>query len=152
MLPATGTTLCCSIFLAFYLAGFCASQASSAEAELTLLTLEGDLIGRIEALDADSDSEVLIQAYYALLLPEIRLEAETLHTGLIDLIPNYEVAFIAADSAEITEVKFDIDVLWAGVRTLHALHFTREVAELLDTAYNSAFSTLDLKPANTEAE
>lgn len=152
MLSATGTTLSCSIFLAFYLAGFSAIPARSAEAELTLLTLEGDLIGRIEALEADIDSEFLIQAYYALLAPEIRQEAETLHTGLIDLIPNYEVAFIAADSAEITEVKFDIDVLWAGVRTLHSLHFTREVAELLNTAYNSAFSTLDLKPVNTEAE
>lgn len=151
MSPAAGKTLCCSIFLVLYLAGLCALPARAAEAELTLLTIEGHLIGRIESLAADADSDILINAYYALLAPEVRLRAESMHAMLVDLIPDYEVAFIAADSAEITEVKFDIDVIWAGVRTLHASHFTREVAALLNTAYNSAFSTLDLKPLQTEA-
>lgn len=151
MLPATGRTLRCSTLFALCFMGLCAIPARSAAAELTLLTIEGHLIGKIETLDAKTDSALLIQTYYAQLTPEIRQEAEALHAQIIDLIPHYEVAFLAADSAEITEVKFDIDVAWAGVRTIHSLYFTHEVAELLNTAYDSAFSTLDLNPVKAEA-
>lgn len=130
----------------FCLQALCSNHLVAAEETLTLLTIEGDLIGSIETLDANTDSEQLIRAYYALLEQDLYKEVEELHGQLLALIPYYEVAFIAADSAEITEVKSDIDTLWAQIRTVHAQYFTADVAGLLDDAYDSAFSTLGLKP------
>lgn len=124
----------------------CSIPASAAEDELTLLTLEGDRIGKLpEKLDLQGgaiDPGKTIQDYYALLPTDVRLDLETLHSALLALIPDYDVAFTAADSAEITEVKSDLDSLWASIRTIHLQYFTTEVRALLDTAYDSAFSTL----------
>ena len=124
--------------------------ASAAEDEQTLLTLEGD---RISALPEKPDIQgsainpaQTIQAYYALLQADVRQDLETVQNALLALIPDYDVAFAAADSAEITEVKSDLDVIWADIRTIHRKYFTAEVARLLDTAYDSAFATSAVQP------
>lgn len=124
--------------------------ASAAEDELSLLTLEGDLIGKLpEQLGTRGvvDPRKTIQAYYALLPAQVRADLEAQHSALLALIPDYDVAFTAADSAEITEVKSDLDALWASIRAIHQQHFTTEVTGLLDSAYDSAFSTAAVKPA-----
>ena len=130
----------------FLLASLGSVSAWSAEDELTLLSIEGNLIGKIAALDPRIQTEQLIHSYYLLLPDALRTEVESLRRQLIDLMPFYEVAFTAADSAEITEVKSDIDVVWAGIRTVHAQNFTPEVSALLNAAYDSAFSSLRLGP------
>lgn len=134
---------------AFCLASLLFGSAFAADEELTLLSIAGDLIGKVESLDSDANPERIIDTYYALLLDAQRLHVESLHRQLIKLMPDYEVAFTAADSAEITEVKSDIDALWAEIRTVHAHYFAPEVVELLNAAYDSAFSPLRLAPTPT---
>lgn len=124
-------------------------RSHAAEEPLTLLTIEGDLIGKIDTLDTNTAPEALIAAYY-LLLPEAAHEqVVSRQAQLTKLIPDYEVAFVAADSAEITEVRSDMDTLWAEIRTIHAQYFTPAVTELLEKSYDYLFSKINFQSAGT---
>lgn len=104
-----------------------------------MLTIQGDLVGRIESLGEGSDSGLIINTYYSLLSEEVRTEIESLRRLLSALTPDYEVAYNATDSAELSEVKDEIDFLWAAIRAIHAQKFTPEVVELLNAAYGKIF-------------
>jgi hypothetical protein len=69
----------------------------------------------------------------------LRTEIENLRHQLSALLPDYQVAFNAADSAELSQVKDEIDVRWAAIRRIHELQFTREVVRLLTEAYGHVF-------------
>lgn len=104
-----------------------------------MLTIQGDLVGRIESLGEGGDSGLIINTYYSLLSEEVRTEIESLRRLLSALTPDYEVAYNATDSAELSEVKDEIDFLWAAIRAIHAQKFTPEVVELLNAAYGKVF-------------
>ena len=108
----------------------------------TLLRIEGDRIGRIAALPDDTDPVILISRYYELLPEPLQIQVANLRADLVDLVPLYEVAYDAADSAEITELRSDIYNVWARIRTIHARQFTGEIAELLDRAYRSLYAPI----------
>ena len=132
-------------FLAYALcvAGLSSLSATAAEEELLLLTIEGDLVGKIETLASGDDSAVIINSYYGLLPEEARSKLRILRRQLASLIPDYEVAYTASDSAELSEVIDEIDLLWATIRTLHAQGFTSEVVSLLNEAYSAVFSFIE---------
>jgi len=116
-----------------------ATTVLAAEEALTLLTIEGNLIGRMDSLENVDDANTVISAYYEQLSPAVLAEIEVLRRQLAKLVPDYDVAFTAADSAEITEVKSDINVSWSAIRTMHAHEFTQEVVELLNEAYKNVY-------------
>lgn len=112
---------------------------NAAEEEFTLLTIQGDLIGKIDSLDLSSDRDTLLNSYYNLLPQGLRTEIKTLRQILSTRIPDYEVAVNAGDSAEFSEIKDEIDLYWAAIRSIHIQHFTREVVDLLGSIYNNEF-------------
>ena len=113
----------------------------SAEEEV-LLTIEGNLIERIELVDEDSDAELVITIYYDLLPNDARADIEILRGRLERLQPDYEVAYLAADSAEMAEVRDRIDEQWAVIQAIHLYYFTAQVVDILNQAYISNFDGL----------
>lgn len=122
-----------------------AATALAAEETLTLLTIEGNLIGKIDSLANEQDANTVISTYYEQLSPAALLEIEMLRRQLAKLVPDYDVAFTAADSAEITEVKSDINTSWSAIRTIHTREFTPEVVEILNEAYRNVYHLIGQK-------
>jgi len=136
---ATQLVLSLTFYFAFCLTSPWPLVSSAAEEEFILLSIEGDLIGKIESVQEGMDPLHILNAYYALLATEVRTDLETLRDQLSALVPDYEVAFTAADSAELSEVMDEIDRLWGFTRTIHGQEFTLEVIKVLDQVYNSIF-------------
>ena len=118
--------------------------AHAAAEEDTVLTITGHLIDRMESLDRDTDAATLIRRYYALLPASAAEQAHSLQERLAGLIPDYQVAYEAADTAELNNVLSDMTRLWAALRTLHAREFTSAAIAELSSAYNRLYPTLAL--------
>jgi len=103
-----------------------------------VLTITGDLIKRKESIER-LQAPQLIAGYYALLPQERRRRAVTLQQGLARLMPAYEVAWSAADTAELNNVVSDIATQWTRIRTLHAQEFTAAAVASLESAYASLY-------------
>ncbi len=130
------TTIC------ICLAGLLATSlglALGAEDETVLLRIEGDLIGLIEPFDgaiADREQALrLANAYYQLLPPDALAQIAPLHDQVLALIPDFEVAYAAADSAEISDVMSEIDMRLAAMQKIYVREYTQEVTVLLISAY-----------------
>lgn len=113
--------------------------AQGAEDEVVLLRIDGDLIGLAptaseELIDREQALR-LLDDYYSLLVPEELLNVEALHREILGLIPDFEVAYAAADSAEITHVMSEIDLRLAALQQVYATNYTQEVTVLLLEAY-----------------
>ena len=129
-------------FYSFAVNALILSCASVYSAEEVLLTIEGNLIDRIELVDEGSDADLVITIYYDLLPDDARANIEILRGRLERLQPDYEVAYLAADSAEMTEVRDQIDDQWAVIQAIHLYHFTARVVDILNQAYISNFEGL----------
>ena len=129
-------------FYSFIVNALILSSASVFSAEEVLLIIEGDLIDRIELIDEDSDADLVITVYYDLLPDDARANIEILRGRLERLQPDYEVAYLAADSAEMTEVRDQIDDQWAVIQAIHLYYFTARVVDILNQAYISNFEGL----------
>lgn len=108
----------------------------SAEEEFRLLLLESNLIAEIEIQQADDNPEKIINSYYGLLDKDAQSRINFHRTELISLSPRYEVAYEAADSAELAELMDKISFHWGTIKNLHAQYFVRDVQVLLSTAYD----------------
>lgn len=111
--------------------------------EQTLLSIEGDRIGVTLAPDPIAFPGRFLDAYYALLPDDVRVELQALRQQLRRLIPDYNVAFTAADSAELTQVKEDMDTLVTAAHALHAEYFTTAVQAELNNAFNASIDLVD---------
>ena len=129
-------------FYSFAVNALILSCASVYSAEEVLLTIEGILIDRIELVDEGSDADIVITIYYDLLPDDARANIEILRGRLERLQPDYEVAYLAADSAEMTEVRDQIDDQWAVIQAIHLYYFTAQVVDILNQAYISNFEGL----------
>ena len=118
----------------------------AADSEVIFLTIEGNLLERIERISEDSDPETIIASYYDLLTEPVSREIKNRQQDLEKLLPDYEVAYLAADSAEMAEVRSEIDSKWARILVLHSEFFNAEVMRILNTAYVAKFG--DLLPEN----
>ena len=119
---------------------------NAADSEVIFLTIEGNLLERVELISEDSDPETIIASYYDLLSVPISHEIKNRQRDLEKLLPDYEVAYLAADSAEMAEVRSEIDSKWARILVLHSEFFSAEVMIILNTAYVAKFG--DLLPEN----
>ncbi len=127
----------------------CATSCTNLNAaEEVLLTIEADLIERIDLLDQDSDADLIITSYYELLPEEAKADIEIRRRRLERLQPDYEVAYLAADSAEMAEVREDIDEQWLVIQSIHQYFFTTQVVEILNQVYIQNFD--GLLPEETE--
>lgn len=113
----------------------------SAEEEL-FLTIEGNLIDRADLLDEDSSADLVISTYYELLPRDANEDISTRRDRLERLQPDYEVAYLAADSAEMAEIREKIDEQWAVIQSIHRYFFTTQVVEILNQAYIENFDGL----------
>ena len=129
-------------FYSFIVNALILSSASVYSAEEVLLTIEGNLIDRIELVDEGSAADLVITIYYDLLPDDARANIEILRGRLERLQPDYEVAYLAADSAEMTEVRDQIDDQWAVIQAIHLYYFTARVVDILNQAYISNFEGL----------
>ena len=117
-------------------------SAIAAEEEITLLTIEGNLIDRLELLDENSSASLIISTYYNLLPEQAQSDIGVRRTRLERLQPDYDVAYLAADSAEMAEVREKIDEQWTFIQSVHEYFFTRQVVEILNQAYIENFNGL----------
>lgn len=115
----------------------------TAAEDAQLLTITGNLIDVIKAIDDENDPADVIARYYDELDSEEQKEAVRLQKELSKLIPDYEIAFAAADTAEVNSVLSDITYRWAVLRTFHAEHFTTQAQQVLNKAYNELYLLLD---------
>ena len=83
----------------------------------------------------------LIGTYHQLLDIEVRSEVEALHRQIMNFIPGFEVAYTAADSAEIAHIMSEIDLRLATLQNVHAQNYTQDVVELLSEAYQLILPT-----------
>jgi len=118
----------------------------AADSEVIFLTIEDNLLERIELISEDSDPETIIASYYNLLPITVNQELTNRQQDLEKLLPDYEVAYLAADSAEMAEVRSEMDLKWAKILVLHFEFFNAEVMRILNTAYVAKFG--DLLPEN----
>tara|TARA_Y100001970_G_scaffold107668_1_gene134683 strand:+ start:72 stop:500 length:429 start_codon:yes stop_codon:yes gene_type:complete len=107
-----------------------------------LLSIEGNLLGRIELLPEDSDPQTIITSYYDILPLSANIEINDRQSALEEFLPDYKVAYLAADSAEMAELRYKIDSKWAKISGLHSQFFTSEVIRILNTAYVAKFGDL----------
>ena len=115
-----------------------------------MLTIEGNLFERIELLSDESEPSSIIKSYYRLLPDAANQEITERQNELEKLLPNYEVAYLAADSAEMAEVRTIMDDKWAKIRLLHFQFFNTEVISILNKAYVAMFG--NLLPENFSSE
>lgn len=116
----------------------------AAEEDTLVLTITGDLIGKIEPPHRGAPASTVIDTYYSLLADGTQEQIASLRQALAARIPDYQVAYRAADTAELNEVADDISLHWAAIRSIHAAEFTTEVVEILRAAYAELYDILSL--------
>lgn len=121
--------------------------AYGAENDIQLLTIEGNLIRLSETFDSTivdrQDAVRLVHEYHRLLPEDLRTDVESLHQQILKLLPDFEVAYAAADSAEITHVMNEIDSRWASIQGVHRQTYTLAVVSLLNEAYQLLLPAFD---------
>ena len=119
-----------------------ASSMFASDAEKNLLTIEGNLIDRVELIDKNSHPDIVISTYYNLLSDFVKKDLAARRVILENVLPNYEVAYLAADSAEMAEVRDKINIEWAKILAIHMQFFNIQVVEILNNAYIKKFKGL----------
>ena len=115
-----------------------ASSAAKPAEEAPILRITGNLIGSQPVIDAQPPRS-LIADYYSLLPEDLQSQATDFQQQLAELLPDYQVAYAAADTAELNGVMAKAGFVWASIRTLHARQFTAEAATSLSRAYGDLF-------------
>lgn len=110
-----------------------------AEEEFTLLLLEANLIAEIDNQQKNANPKQIISSYYGLLEKGVAARINVHRQKLISLTPRYEVAYKAADSAELAELMDEISFHWQTIKGIHSRHFTSSVQVLLSNAYDQEF-------------
>lgn len=117
--------------------------ASAAEEEFTLF-ITGDKIDVIDGIPRDSPPQALLRAYYGELPQQQRQRLLQLQQSLASLMPDYEVAFTAADTAEVNSILSEVTHYWSSILAIHNEAFTPAVSELLRSAYGELYPLVAL--------
>ncbi|MCI5105097.1 MAG: hypothetical protein MRY76_00120 [Pseudomonadales bacterium] len=110
----------------------------AAEDEITLF-LDDGRIGLDESLPADSSATELIEHYYHRIPAAKGERLLVLRQRLAGLMPDYEVAFTAADTAEVNSILSAVTRHWSAILGLHDELFTPDLALLLRDAYGQLY-------------
>ena len=117
--------------------------SNGAEEEFTVLTITGNLIDKIDSVTEGSPPLQTITAYYQLLSEQNRENLLQLKGKLDRRVADYNVAYTAADTAEINEIYDELSFNWAAIRTLHAQEFTEAAITVLNAAYSELYFFID---------
>ncbi|GJM11697.1 MAG: hypothetical protein DHS20C12_01000 [Pseudohongiella sp.] len=122
----------------------------AAEDEVVLLSVGGDLIDLVQStdhrLETPKQATDFIQVYHQLLADRTKEEVDSLHEQILGFIPGFEVAYTAADSAEIAHIMSEIDLRLAAIQAIHRDKYTQDVAEKLTEAYQLILPTFGDEP------
>ena len=129
-------------FLKTYWLIFLLTVIAAEAGDDTVLTVKGNLINRVALASKEQSPDFIIATYYDLLADVVKDEIVARRLMLENLLPNYEVAYLAADSAEMAEVRDKIDLRWARIQAIHIQFFNAEVVNVLNTAYIAKFKGL----------
>ena len=115
------------------------SKGFTAEEEYTLLTISGDLIGELDSTVNSDNPNTIIAAYYTQLEDESRAELVALRRRMDRRLEDYQVAYTAADTAEINEILDDLSFYWASMRTIHAQEYSEGAISQLHAAFGQLY-------------
>ena len=117
------------------------SNLFAAEEEVLLL-LSDDRIGLQASDDTEPSTEGLIKRYYELLSAPTQKRLAALQMQLANRMKDYEVAFAAADTAEVNEIYADLSRYWAEVQLIHYQEYTSAAMGELQTAYAALYGLI----------
>ena len=114
------------------------NPAQAAEEEI-LLTITDDRIDVIIEGEASGNADDLVLRYYELLTLEKQEQLQTLRRRMNRRMEDYEVAFAAADTAEVNEIVDDLSAYWTRIQQIHYEEFTPAAMAQLQAAYAELF-------------
>jgi len=117
------------------------SNLFAAEEEVLLL-LSDDRIGLQASDDTEPCTEVLINRYYELLAEPTQKRLTVLQMQLANRMEDYEVAFAAADTAEVNEIYADLSRYWAEIQLIHYQEYTSGALGELQNAYAALYELI----------
>ena len=117
------------------------SSTFAAEEEILLL-FSGDRIGLLTNDGTEPGAEDLIGRYYALLAAPAQEKLATLQMQLANRMEDYEVAFAAADTAEVNEIYADLSGYWAEIQLIHYQEYTGAAMSELQNAYAALYELI----------
>ncbi len=117
------------------------SNLFAAEEEVLLL-LSDDRIGLQASDGTEPSTEVLINRYYELLAEPTQKRLTVLQMQLANRMEDYEVAFAAADTAEVNEIYADLSRYWAEIQLIHYQEYTSGAFGELQNAYAALYELI----------
>lgn len=117
------------------------SNLFAAEEEV-LLRLSDDRIGLQASDGTEPSTEVLINRYYELLAEPTQKRLTVLQMQLANRMEDYEVAFAAADTAEVNEIYADLSRYWAEIQLIHYQEYTSGAFGELQNAYAALYELI----------
>ena len=117
------------------------SNLFAAEEEVLLL-LSDDRIGLQASDETEPSTEGLIKRYYELLSAPTQKRLAALQMHLANRMKDYEVAFAAADTAEVNEIYADLSRYWAEIQLIHYQEYTSAAMDELQTAYAGLYKLI----------
>ena len=117
------------------------SSTFAAEEEVLLL-FSGDRIGQVTSDGTEPGAEDLIRRYYALLAAPAQEKLATLQMQLANRMADYEVAFAAADTAEVNEIYANLTRYWAEIQLIHYHEQTDAAMGELQNAYAALYQLI----------
>ena len=117
------------------------SNLYAAEEEV-LLFLSDDRIDLLASDGNEPDAEDMIRRYYGLLAAPTQARLAALQMQLANRMEDYEVAFAAADTAEVNEIYTDLTRFWAEIQLIHYQEYTTAAMDELQTAYAALYELI----------
>ena len=117
------------------------SSTFAAEEEILLL-FSGNRVGLLTNDGNEPGAEELIRRYYALLAAPAQEKLKTLQMQLANRMEDYEVAFAAADTAEVNEIYADLSRSWAEIQLIHYEEYTDAAMGELQNAYAALYELI----------
>lgn len=117
------------------------SNIFAAEEEV-LLFLSDDRIDLLASDGNESGAEDMIRRYYGLLAAPTQERLAALQMQLANRMEDYEVAFAAADTAEVNEIYADLSRYWAEIQLIHYQEYTSAAMGELQTAYAALYGLI----------
>ena len=117
------------------------SNIFAAEEEV-LLFLSDDRIDLLASDGNEPDAEDMIRRYYGLLAAPTQARLAALQMQLANRMEGYEVAFAAADTAEVNEIYTDLTRFWAEIQLIHYQEYSTAAMDELQTAYAALYELI----------
>lgn len=117
------------------------SSTFAAEEEVLLL-FSGERKGLLTSDGTEPGAEDLIRRYYALLAAPAHEKLAALQMQLANRMEDYEVAFAAADTAEVNETYADLSRYWTEIQLIHYQEYTDAAMGELQNAYAALYELI----------